>query len=86
MVSSSENGRNIGCYPANPDFALSNVESQKLTGKVRDDEVGLDWGITHEICRLKSKLEDRYTQRNHKWSVSQDVRIWYSPLLRRRNQ
>jgi RHS repeat-associated protein len=43
MLSSSDNGRNTGCYPANPDFALSSVESQKFTGKVRDSETGFDF-------------------------------------------
>jgi RHS repeat-associated protein len=43
MLSSSDNGRNTGCYPANPDFALSSVESPKFTGKVRDGETGLDF-------------------------------------------
>jgi len=43
MLSSSDNGRNTGCYPSNPDFSLSSVESQKFTGQVRDAETGLDY-------------------------------------------
>ena len=43
ILSSSDNNRNTGCYPASPDFALSSVESPKFTGKVRDVETGLDF-------------------------------------------
>jgi len=43
MLSSSDNGRNTGCYPSNPDFSLSSVESPKFTGKNRDVEIGLDY-------------------------------------------
>jgi RHS repeat-associated protein len=43
ILSSSDNNRNTGCYPASPDFALSSVESPKFTGKSRDTETGLDY-------------------------------------------
>ena len=43
MLSSTDNGRNTGCYPAHPDFTLSSVESPKFTGKERDVETGLDY-------------------------------------------
>jgi RHS repeat-associated protein len=43
MLSSSDNGRNTGCFPASPDFTLASIESQKFTGKVRDVETGLDF-------------------------------------------
>jgi RHS repeat-associated protein len=43
ILSSSDNGRNTGCYPLHPDFSLSNVESAKFTGKQRDTETGLDF-------------------------------------------
>ena len=57
ILSSSDNNRNTGCYPASPDFALSSVESPKFTGKVRDVETGLDFfgaryllGSTRTFC------------------------------------
>jgi len=43
MLSSSDNGRNTGCYPLHPDFSLPSVESPKFTGKERDIETGLDF-------------------------------------------
>jgi RHS repeat-associated protein len=43
MLSSSDNGRDTGCYPASPDFALSTMESSKFTGKPHDAESGLDY-------------------------------------------
>src|SRR6185369_5089483 len=43
MLGSSDNGRNTGCFPASPDSSISNVETAKFTGKIRDGEIGLDY-------------------------------------------
>jgi RHS repeat-associated protein len=43
ILSSNDNGRNTGCYPANPDFALKSIVSSKFTGQIRDAETGLDF-------------------------------------------
>ena len=57
MLSSADNGRNTGCYPASPDFALSSVESSKFTGKTRDPEMGLDFFG----ARFYSAAQGRFT-------------------------
>jgi RHS repeat-associated protein len=42
MLSSYDNRSGLS-YPATPDSSLSNVESPKFTGQVRDVEIGLDY-------------------------------------------
>ncbi len=43
MLGSNDAGRNIGCFPAAPDYVLASSESEKFTGKERDVEIGLDY-------------------------------------------
>src|SRR5438132_11442088 len=43
LLSSTDNLRNTGCYPANPDNQLSSRLPQKFTGNERDGETGLDF-------------------------------------------
>src|SRR5262245_41831997 len=43
MLSNGVNGRNIGCYQADPDYQISSNLPQKFTGKERDPETKLDF-------------------------------------------
>ena len=43
MLSSSDNGRNTGCYASNPDTQTDSNLPQKFTGKERDPETRLDY-------------------------------------------
>src|SRR4030095_3281496 len=43
MLNSSDDARNTGCYPANPDTQISSRLAEKFTGKQRDSETRLDY-------------------------------------------
>ncbi len=43
LLNSGDNGRNTGCYPANPDTQLTSRLAQKFTGKERDNETALNY-------------------------------------------
>src|SRR6267142_327831 len=57
LLSSTDNLRNTGCYPANPDNQLSSRLPQKFTGKERDQETGLDYFG----ARYMSAAQGRFT-------------------------
>ena len=42
LLSDGVNGRNIGCYPSNPDAQINSKLPEKFTGKQRDAETRLD--------------------------------------------
>jgi RHS repeat-associated protein len=43
ILSASDNARNSGCHPIDPDTQLASRTPQKFTGKERDAETGLDY-------------------------------------------
>jgi RHS repeat-associated protein len=43
MLSSSDNSRNTGCYPASPEAQITTTVAEKFTGKERDAETRLDY-------------------------------------------
>jgi RHS repeat-associated protein len=57
LLGSGDNGRDIGCHPANPDYQLPTRFRQKFTGKERDSEVGLD----NFLARYYSAAQGRFT-------------------------
>jgi RHS repeat-associated protein len=57
MLSSLDNGRNIGCYPTDPDTQFTSRIPQKFTSKERDAETGLDFFL----ARYYSGAQGRFT-------------------------
>jgi len=56
LLRSDDNSRNTGCYPANPDYALSSRLPQKFTGKERDGETGLDFFLARYFSSAQGRF------------------------------